>query len=556
MKNRRMTTFAMVYTIFMCIFLLFLAAGVLVSGIGARRAVTDAEETVRSRMAYTMAEFTAEIQRITASVRTMYGNRDISWVTTNPGLYYMDYELAAALIRIEEHKTALENGSALIRGAKVFIPSIGMVLQDSYGSVGNFYKQSAQEMQAYSESIRFGKIFIENGAVMIGYPFAPVERQLTLMVLIELNAARITDDLSHAFINYNSHYRFSLADGAFVLTSLPQGDAPSASDYMVSEIADVVTGAVYTVYVPNSEILGEYRAFLLLAAAMTAMFLLCSVGFFFVAKRLVHRPMRRLMTGFSQMEKGAFPVVIQEKGSRDFSYIYGAFNQMNEKLHRLIDLTYKQKILLRESELKQLQAQINPHFLYNTLFLMNTLIRSDESEKALMLSGELGQYYQYITRNASDSVPLCEENKHARIYCDIQAARFDGRITSEYGELHERMRLLPVPRLMIQPLIENAYTYGLSEKTSDGRLRVSFCEYESGCGIIIEDNGDDLTDERLQALRDSLSREDGGEVTGSINIDRRVRIMFAPGSGLVFSRSELGGLSAEIRLMFKRGKEA
>ncbi len=221
-------------------------------------------------------------------------------------------------------------------------------------------------------------------------------------------------------------------------------------------------------------------------------------------------------------------------------------------LETLIDEVYSQKLLLQKAEFKQLQAQINPHFLYNSFFMLQRMIKNRMQEEAIQVSRELGVYFQYITRNNSDFVYFKDEYNHARIYSNIQAMRFDGRITTEFGELPSAYELLQVPRLILQPLIENAYNYGLENKLSNGFLRVSFHPGNKGIHIIIEDNGEELTDEKIIQINNSLKLStnfiDSAEVTGLINIYKRIQTFFKNESTLFITRSDLGGLRVSIFL--------
>ncbi len=552
MIRRRLTTFALMNIITILIFILFCAAGLYAAGTGAERSRAELETNVEFKMAYYIDSLNAEIERMDRAVRTLYVNRDVNWVTSNSGIY-MDYELASALNRIEEQMNSLNSISDIVKSVKIMLPAVELVFQDSVAGVGNFYKQSASDMQHYADCKTFGMPYEEDGRLMLGYAFTASDKQLMFMVTVELDAKQLDYDLRHVLIGYDAYYSLSFG-GEYMLTDLPKSLPNGFDSFMVKTSFDEKLNAEYTVYVPNEAVRTAYKTFIGFACALAALLITCSIGVYLITKRLIHRPMHTLKQGFARMEKGDFNVRLEERGSRDFADIYLAFNQMNEKLYDLIDLTYTQQLLIQKAEFKQLQAQINPHFLYNTLFLLNSLIKSDDREQALSLTRELGEYYRYITRNASAQVTMLEENRHARIYADIQAARFEGRINVEYGEMPDEMALMTVPRLILQPLIENAFTYGLKDKESDGLLKVSFMCAPNYVSVFIEDNGDGLTNETIQKIQsDLLPHDDAGkEVTGSMNIHRRIAMMYASGSGLYYSRSPLGGISAEIRLYTER----
>ena len=226
---------------------------------------------------------------------------------------------------------------------------------------------------------------------------------------------------------------------------------------------------------------------------------------------------------------------------------------MSANLEVLINEVYNQKMLTQKANLKQLHAQINPHFLYNSYFLLHRLIKKEDYEKAVSFSKEMGTYFKYITRNNADIVNLGDENEHAMNYVKIQAMRFEGRIKVEYEELPQDLRNISVPRLIIQPILENAFQYGLENKAENGLLRIHFETIPQGAAIFIEDNGEELTDADIEKMRDQISEQgydtEALEVTGIVNISRRIRIFCGNEGGLYVSRSSLGGLCVEVRII-------
>lgn len=277
---------------------------------------------------------------------------------------------------------------------------------------------------------------------------------------------------------------------------------------------------------------------------------LCVTIFFIGAIQIIHKPLTTLIDAFEAASTGDFSIRITEIPNNEFSYLYTGFNDMINHIGTLIDESYNQKILLQKSEFKQLQAQINPHFLYNSFFMLQRMIKKNRQEESVKMSTELGIYFKYITQNYHDFAVLKDEYLHAKIYSNIQAMRFEGRIATEFGDLPNACSSWKVPRLILQPVIENAYNYGLENKEDNGLLVVSFHEHAEGLDIIIEDNGDELTEEKLAKINKSLKMStqviDTTEITGLINIFRRIHFFYKNGSTLTATRSDLGGLKVTI----------
>lgn len=274
--------------------------------------------------------------------------------------------------------------------------------------------------------------------------------------------------------------------------------------------------------------------------------------FFCAIYRMVHQPLHQLTTAFNEVENGNFKVIIEDYPNNDFSYLFKAFNNMTEKLDNLIERDYHQKMLLQKAELKQLQAQINPHFLYNSFFMLQRMIKMEMMEESQEISNALAVYFRYLTRNSMDQVTLAQEYEHAKTYAYIQGLRFAGRIEIHFEELPLEFSKLPVPKLILQPILENAFNYGLHNKISNGILEIHFSVLDDTLKIIVEENGDELTDEALQTLISKLEtvKTDSVdyEMTGILNIQRRLIIFSNRHDSLQVSRSYLGGLCVSITL--------
>jgi two-component system sensor histidine kinase YesM len=320
--------------------------------------------------------------------------------------------------------------------------------------------------------------------------------------------------------------------------------------YTMSE----TTGLNLVWYIAESGLFSKAFQFrILLWLILLVSFLVITV-YSFSTYKLIHQPLRRLTLAFSRIEKGDITTQIELSGKDEFSYIYAHFNQMVQSLNTLIEQLYKKELLYRNAQLKQLQSQINPHFLFNSFFILSRRIKGGDIERSAEFADQLGKYFQYITRSSSDEIELHSEVEHARIYADIQAMRFSKRIGIEFEELPDKFRHVLVPRLIVQPLIENAFEYALEDIGENGRLRVRFEDDSSQLAIIVEDNNHRLSDSKLEEMKESLKDTDEDIMTtGMINIHKRIRLKFGESSGITLSRSELGGLKAAIRLDLKEG---
>ncbi len=267
--------------------------------------------------------------------------------------------------------------------------------------------------------------------------------------------------------------------------------------------------------------------------------------------RLIYQPLGKLTTAFKVVEFGQNGK-IKHNRKDEFGFLYTRFNDMLERLHMLIKDNYLQRIRSQDAELKQLQSQITPHFLYNSLFTIKQMAELEDVDGIKEFSGYLGQYFQYITRNAAQDVNLEEDVVHVINYMSLQEIRFAPRISIIYEKIPKSLQRIRIPRLILQPIAENVFEHGVKENKSKGLLRLSFHSQENSASIIVDDNGENLTDSRLaeltRMLNDASIFSTHKEITGLLNVHKRIVIRYGAPYGISISRSEWGGMRVEIKI--------
>ncbi|WNQ13577.1 sensor histidine kinase [Paenibacillus aurantius] len=307
-------------------------------------------------------------------------------------------------------------------------------------------------------------------------------------------------------------------------------------------------------YVSKNVFLEPFRRYAFWMRSLTAVSCALIVVSTYGIYRLIHQPLFKLIRGFRSLERGDMSMRIEHRRGDEFGYLYSQFNQTLQRLHALIEDNYVQRIRTQDAELKHLQSQITPHFLYNSLFTIKQMAELENTEDIKIFSDYLGRYFRFMTRDFSKEVTLGEEMEHSLVYLHIQEIRFSNRMTVEAEPLPPECRPVMVPRIILQPILENVFKHGLAQKASGGFLRISHRVEEGAIVLTIEDNGDKLTDEALDGLREKLGRvsdlNEEGETTGLMNVHHRLQIRFGPEYGLSLSRSPLGGLRTEVNLPF------
>jgi two-component system sensor histidine kinase LytS len=184
----------------------------------------------------------------------------------------------------------------------------------------------------------------------------------------------------------------------------------------------------------------------------------------------------------------------------------------------------EQSRLLNRAELKALQSQINPHFLFNAINTVSSFIRS-KPEKAKELLLDLSDYYRFRLHEPDAFIPLNKELDHVRAYLDIEQARFEDRLKVVISGNTEL--LSPIPPLILQPLVENAVKHGIQESIDGGKVSLIIEEKKNSVKISIEDNGIGIPSEKLKTILDGKK----GSV-GLTNVHKRLINAYGLNNGL------------------------
>ncbi len=306
-------------------------------------------------------------------------------------------------------------------------------------------------------------------------------------------------------------------------------------------------------YLPEKSAFEQLQIYTTWFIIFTIIVLIITILFSIYLHVSVRKPLWSIIQLFSNVEMGDLNARATYTQNDEFGALFFSFNKMVGNLEGLINQLSEQQNLTQKAELKQLQSQINPHFLFNSYFLLHRLIKQEDKENAMFFSKMMGKYFEYITKNGSDDEYLKTESEHARNYATIQSMRFTGRIKVDFNDLPETMAEIQVPRLILQPILENAFSHGLENIEAEGIIKILFDTYtqedHSGILITIEDNGNRLSDIKITQLQKLLSEETNNKkVTALLNIHKRLLLRFNHKGGLSISRSSFGGMKIQISI--------
>ena len=218
---------------------------------------------------------------------------------------------------------------------------------------------------------------------------------------------------------------------------------------------------------------------------------------------------------------------------------------------------YEREILLKQANLATLQGQINPHFLYNTLECIRGMALLEDAEDVADIAWSLSNFFRYSISGNSDIVTLKDELENVRNYIKIQQYRFKDRFSLEIFNEPEVKDVI-LPKLTLQPVVENAILHGLSDVMSGGTVSVTARRIQSNVQIMVSDNGCGMTPEQLEfmcsKIRDGKpERGEGSHHTGigMQNVDKRLKLHFGQEYGISIYSCEGLGTDVEILIPYK-----
>lgn len=293
------------------------------------------------------------------------------------------------------------------------------------------------------------------------------------------------------------------------------------------------------------------------AIALLLIPLMGSVFVFF--HRKINRPVNLLTAASARIEQGEFGTRVDEgrMGSAELEYLGGQFNRMSGQLQNQFERIYREELALRDARIMALQSQINPHFLGNTLEVINWEARLAGDVKVSMMLEALSTILEAtMDRRHRSTIRLSEELHYVNAYLTIIGHRLGRRLTVE-KEIDESLLDMEVPRLVMQPLLENAVEHGVGNKQQG--LIVIRALRESGEWMRLEvENDSPLTPDAEARIRVLLTSEEqpagvGSTSLGIRNVHQRVRMLYGEESGLSVKTAKNGHTVSSIRVRLPQG---
>ncbi|AIQ58879.1 cache domain-containing sensor histidine kinase [Paenibacillus borealis] len=375
------------------------------------------------------------------------------------------------------------------------------------------------------------------------------------IVLYETNPQPVLDALENLKLGEHSQVYLMSPDGKFVtsatdptpeVSNLPT--LPTSQNVMVQQESDRLVVASKLSFsgwwvmsiTPDKDLnveLIEMKRYLLIVISAL---IIVSTLIASIVSQTISSPLKKLIREMRQVEVGNFRGMVNVSSYQEINILVASFNRMVRRIEELIERVKLSSVSEKNAELHALQSQVNPHFLYNTLDMIYWMLDEEGNEQLGELVLSLSSMFRYSSQwEDGAEVSLREELEQIGHYLKIISIRLEGRLQI-ITEIDERWLDIRVPKMTVQPVIENAVKHGLESLGRQGILKVYTKEEGSVLRLIVEDNGNGMNEEQLKRLQDSLNgdgpspspKESGKSGIGLQNLHRRLQFMFGECYGL------------------------
>lgn len=305
------------------------------------------------------------------------------------------------------------------------------------------------------------------------------------------------------------------------------------------------------IYESNSRIAQE------VIAAIPLILVIIILLSWYISGRITH-PIKALEKQMHKVQMGDLETqIVLENGEKEVVELGKSFNIMVQTVNALVEENKIEHEAKRISELNALQAQINPHFLYNTLDSIMWMAECNLNEEVVEMVTALARLFRISISKGQNVITVEEEIEHAKNYLLIQKIRYKDKFTFSI-DVEDRFLSHPTPKLILQPIIENAIYHGIEYMVDEGTIRIHV--YQEGDNLVfqIKDNGlgmDEATVQKLLFTKDFVPEPHQGSGVGVRNVDERIKIRYGNDYGIWIESEIEEGTIVEIRIPFNGGDE-
>lgn len=309
-----------------------------------------------------------------------------------------------------------------------------------------------------------------------------------------------------------------------------------------------VVGAAYT-----SELLKNNEQAQMWYLLVASILLLAVIGISGIISREITKPIRSLRDSMRKVQNGQFDTHVEVITENEIGSLGRSFNLMTSEIRALMEQNVYEQKQKRKSELKALQAQINPHFLYNTLDSIIWMSEAGENDEVVEMTSALARLLRQSISNDQEEVELEKEIEYVKNYLTIQKMRYKDKLEF-FIYVDPRVAHVPVIKLVLQPLVENAIYHGIKYKETKGNLKIYAKPVDGRVEIVVADDGIGMDEDVMEHIFDEHRKEQKRNGVGVPNVQKRLKLQYGSEYGIRYESVKGAGTKAVITIPVDGGR--
>ena len=309
-----------------------------------------------------------------------------------------------------------------------------------------------------------------------------------------------------------------------------------------------VVGAAYT-----SELLKNNEQAQMWYLLVASILLLAVIGISSIISREITKPIRSLRDSMRKVQNGQFDTHVEVITENEIGSLGRSFNLMTSEIQALMEQNVYEQKQKRKSELKALQAQINPHFLYNTLDSIIWMSEAGENDEVVEMTSALARLLRQSISNDQEEVELEKEIEYVKNYLTIQKMRYKDKLEF-FIYVDPRVAHVPIIKLVMQPLVENAIYHGIKYKETKGNLKIYARPVDGRVEIVVADDGIGMDEDVMEHIFDEHRKEQKRNGVGVPNVQKRLKLQYGSEYGIRYESVKGAGTKAVITIPVDGGR--
>ncbi len=513
--------------------LIFYIMGMTINQIGIRNVRNDMQAALQTHAEYTTKQLDREVERLKFFMLEMISDKQLLRFAISQSIL-TDWERLSYIKTLSSQEYQIKRSSDLVDSVMIMFPDFNKSIVTEQSQYADLNEESWNQLFVATER---GKVSITewNNRIWLLLPRYDANNPM-FMIALSLSPDALSVWLGK-LVNEQIGDMILLRQDGSVLASCGNGHDIYESDVKQDRnclIGEAILSSVplrLTSYTFVDRALAPFVLYRMIVWILSALALCLLISYLVFYRRSILRPINDLFHSMRKIERDS-QYRIEASGNSDYDDIYAQFNHMVDHIEHLASQLYEEKYRAQKAELKQLQIQIDPHFLYNSLYMIYRIAQSEGNRSIASLSLNLSNYYRYITKMPEQIVPLRDEICHVTNYLEIQRIRFEPRIRVEIDSLPDEIAGEMIPSLLIQPIVENAFQHGVKNLEENGIVSLKYEIDKDQFRVIVSDNSGNMDEDKVHALWAYVTDPASPDSSALCNLYRRLKLYEKNGNEL------------------------